>query len=459
MRNVPEAPSIAIIGGGYSGVALAANLLRRARAPLSVQLVEKTGHYGVGPAYATSRAEHVLNVPASNMHAFPDSPEHFLDWARKRVPGIEPGNYLPRSLYRDYLAEILSEAEAQSSGKACLTKIPREAREVMRASRGFRILFADGSALASDAVVLAPGNLPPPHPEGMDATALTSERYLANPWILPEIDAKESLLILGSGLTMVDVALTLHARGHRGNVLAISRHGRIPQFHRAHRPRPVELDLARMSRGPLEALRELRAKAALAEHDGFDWRTVVDPIRPLSRQLWMAWPQNERRRFLRHLRPFFEIHRRRMPESVNTIVAGMIREGRIRVRAARLVSARVEGDGFVARLLPRAGERTEQLRVDRILNCMGTGTDYGSCAPIDTLIRSGEAARDELGLGILATTEGALLRTDGEVSPGLWTLGPPRRAGEWETIAVPEIRVQAHELAHALLNRFEGEQS
>ncbi len=233
---MPPPPTIAVIGGGFSGSAVAINLLRRAR-PVRVVLVNRYGPIGRGVAYGTRLEAHVLNVPAGGMSVLEDDPTHFLRWARGRDPAIEAGTFVSRRLYGEYLAQSLDEAARGATAEAALERVVGEVRELALPAdgTGTRLAFADGSRREADHVVLALGNYSPNDPPAEGADFYRSERYVRDPWVrgsLETIRAGESVLLLGTGLTMLDIALDLAGRNVAIPIRAVSRHGLLPMPHR-----------------------------------------------------------------------------------------------------------------------------------------------------------------------------------------------------------------------------------
>ena len=71
---------ITIIGAGFSGGALATELMRHASADTEIRLVGVADSFGRGVAYGESRAEHLLNVRAGELGADPDDVGGFARW-------------------------------------------------------------------------------------------------------------------------------------------------------------------------------------------------------------------------------------------------------------------------------------------------------------------------------------------------------------------------------------------
>jgi uncharacterized NAD(P)/FAD-binding protein YdhS len=411
-------------------------------------------------AYGTTVRTHLLNVPAGRMSGLADQPSHFLDWALARrealldppwVPDVGPSAFLPRRAYGAYLADLLEEAARAAGPGVGLERVEGEAVDIRRTAGGYRIDLGPRGALEAGTVVLALGNFPPGDPVLSDARGLRSPRYLANPWAagLPgPVLRTDACLLLGSGLTMADWAVSLAEAGYRGRIVVLSRRGLWPQVHEAS-PAPCVLpgpgERPRTVRGWLRWLRG-------AADEGGGWRAAVDALRPETPALWSALGETEQRRFLRHARPYWDCHRHRLPPGVAATLETLRASGQLVPRAGRLLACREAPDGLDITLQPRSGGAPEALRVGAIVNCMGSESDYRRLdSPlVRRLLERGLARTDAHGLGLATTGEGRLLGLDGPQS-SLFTLGPPRKGQAWETTAVPEIRVQAAALAALLL--------
>jgi uncharacterized NAD(P)/FAD-binding protein YdhS len=448
----PPGVDLALIGAGASGTLLAAELLRTARAPLRVLLLEGTGSFGRGPAYTTRELQHLLNVPAGRMSARPEDPEHFLRWLQAQDPGVKATDFVPRAHYAHYLDAVLGEARALASPGVTLLQRHAEVRGLTWVDDGVRLHLSDGDPVLARRAVLALGNSPPAALAVPDGGLYTSARYVALPWEnggLEAVDARESVLLLGSGLTAVDVVLSLQARGHQGPVHALSRHGLLPQVHRPGIAPHAFAPRATTARG---LLHELRAEVARVEATGGDWRSVVDALRPHTVSVWRALPEPEKRRFLRHLRSHWEVHRHRMAPQVGAAIADLLAGGQLRIHAAHVQSFALGEDGVRVTLRRRGEQGVQHLHVHRVLNCTGPASPLAQ--PADTLVggllADGLARPDPLRLG-LETRDGALVDAQGHASSRLFAIGGIRRPELWESTAIPEIRTQAQALAQQLL--------
>jgi uncharacterized NAD(P)/FAD-binding protein YdhS len=313
--------------------------------------------------------------------------------------------------------------------------------------------------LTADRVVLAIGNFPPATP-AVDGLDPTDPRYAADPWAESALhmDPDEPVLLVGTGLTMLDIALALRERGHRARIHAVSRHGLLPQPHRSaavappHYPRPVGLD--DWPRSAVGLLRGLRAEVARATDDGVDWREVHTSLRADTPALWRSLEMAERERFLRHLRPYWETHRHRSSPQTAAAIDELVTSGSLLVTAGRL--ARVDGSGkrIAVRVLPRGGTEPITLDVGRMVNCTGPDTDLTRVAEplVQQLLGSGLVTPDALGLGLQTTERGELIAADGMADGRLFLVGPLRKGLLWENTAVPELRVEAARMASHLMS-------
>lgn len=426
---------------------LAAHLLRDPRPGLSVTLVEQHDDLGAGIAYATKDPDHLLNVRASNMSAFSDEPEHFSRWLREHAAwtgtGVPDGAaFAPRRLYRDYLSGLLAPHFAEGR----LAIVRARAVAISAAGPAVTVRFADGGSLSGDRAVLATGN---------EAPSLPPARWRHDGWTspaVPDLAAEAPVVIVGTGLTMVDRVLTLLHGGHRGPITAVSPRGLMPQEHRL--TAALRLDAADVPFGaPLrQTMRWLRRQVGETEAEGGDWRSVIDALRPHTQRLWQALPRAEKARFLRHARPWWDQHRHRIaPDAAERLRAAGER-GQLRIVAAR-VKGYEERDGGVDVLVTRRGStEPRRLFAMAVFECRGRADDVERTENplLRALLATGQARPDPLRLGLDVSPELALIGRDGRPSETLHAIGPVTSGVFWEVTAVPDIRVQAAELARKL---------
>jgi uncharacterized NAD(P)/FAD-binding protein YdhS len=443
-----QAATIAIIGGGASGLIAAIQLIQRARYATKIVFIEPRAKLGSGIAYSTEFDSHLLNVPAGNMSALPDDPDHFLRWMRTNVArNFGRHSFARRSLYGSYLGETLAEACFLAKQPISLDHYRSLATRVEIHRCGARVSMENDLRISADRVILALGHPPQenPLPDGSNAETVSAWSRSA----VEALDPEASVLLAGSGLTAVDVALALDERGHRGTIHVISRHGKWPLVHSASTA-PIRSGPPRSAATARSILRAIRKQVASAG----GWHAAVDSLRPHTNALWMRASQRERRRFLRHLRFYWQIHRHRMPPEVAAKIDSMRWSGRLLLHSGRIVEARIENDSRLRVRVALLGGRDDlSVAVARIINCTGpTPNLRNSSHPlIHDLLESGAARTDPLQLGLLTDNDGALIGRDGSASNVVFTLGPMRRGTLLETTAIPEIRQQAANLARRLL--------
>jgi uncharacterized NAD(P)/FAD-binding protein YdhS len=448
----PVTPQIAIVGAGFTGTLLAVHLLREAKAPLTVHLIEQYGWFGRGVAYSTGNPSHLLNIRVANMSALPDDPADFLLWLWRfdyHVDGlpVPPSGhaFVPRGVYGTYLEDTLIAACKAAAPQVECQMRAVEAIGVRRGDDRHLLTFRGDAPAAFDRVVLCIGNLPPTLP--CDAVGqLDHPRYIADPWHEPElaeIPVEAPVAIIGTGLTAVDVVLSLLDQGHRGPITALSRRGLIPQRHteiRAYRDFMADEPAPESLRG---LFARLRTEIRTAEANGFDWRSVIDAFRPHTERCWRALPEAERRRFLRHVRPYWDVHRHRMAPQAAERLWDAFRRGQLVRRKGRLMAIAEDGPDLVLSYRSRDG-RMHNLHAAHVINSSGPQFDVNRLDHplVASVLQQGLARPDPLGLGLEVTSDFRLVGRDGASSPGLLALGPIALGGCWESTAVPELRSQ-----------------
>lgn len=456
----PSVRTIAIVGGGFSGTVLATYLLRLSYwKPLRVLVVDRTGRIGRGAAYADSGYPYVLNVPAGRMSGSSRDPLDFLKFARHRQPGATSDDFLPRSMFGEYLESLLQEAERTCPPHVRLERLQGDVQSLERVGGiGLRLHLADGRTISADDVVLALGNPPPAPLAGADALA-GSERYIENTWAAPPACRPgETVLVIGTGLTMADAVLAGNDAGEdQVTFHAISRHGLIPpsqtsfRFHeaRCEADSGVLLRAASSARTLMRAVRELSDGL---EHRGGDWREAITFVRNMAPTLWQRLPTRERRRFLRHARTYWDIHRHRLPQETLAALEQLRLREKLHVHAGRITGFTLVGQQIHVEWCPRGSSQMRTLLVDRVINC--TGPDYNPRRTRDPLLKSllaqGMVTADSLGLGLRTSLNGALIDARGRIASDLYYIGPMLRADHWECTAAQELRVHAERLAHHL---------
>jgi uncharacterized NAD(P)/FAD-binding protein YdhS len=428
---------VAVVGGGFSGTMAAAQLSARG---LSVALVEGGGREGRGIAYSTREAVHLLNVPAAKMSAWPSAPDDFV------AAGHDAAAFVPRRAFGAYLGAILDAALADG-----VRLVTAPAVAAVRDGEGWHLALGDGQSVAARALVLAQGNQPP---EPMRVGAgVDPALFINNPWgddaraaVARLVARGGDALILGTGLTMVDMVLSLDAAGHQGRIVALSRRGQIPRAHAPHDPMAVAFDA--VPQGNVLALsRWLRGR-------GGNWRGAVDALRPHAQALWRGLDAAEQGRFLRHARPYWDVHRHRIAPQVAGQLKDLIAAGRLAVVAGRISALRGEGDGVVVEYRRRGVDAVRHDGFGAVFNCTGPLGAMGRTRDplLRQLIGDGLVAVDRLGIG---------LKVDAAARAGerAWALGPLTKGEFWEIVAVPDIRGQVAAVADDIARELEHGQS
>lgn len=398
---------------------------------IPVVLVDGSGRLGRGVAYSTREPVHLLNVASGKMSAWPDRPHHFASWC-----GDEEGaRFAERRAFGRYLGEQLAAARGVEA-------IDAMAIDAHRKGAGWEVMLSNGQTVTASALILAQGNQPPtPFP---GSAGLPPELFVNNPWSedahagVDRAAAEGSdVLILGTGLTMVDTVLSLVAAGHEGRITALSRRGLIPRAHIDPPAAPSPVDLDRVPMGNILSLwRWLRRRSIEV---GF--RAAVDALRPHSHAIWQRLDAREQSRFMRHARPWWDVHRHRIAPQVAEQLRGLIAAGRLEIVAGRV--GRMEAiNGKLRVAIARRDGRDAVREVGVAFNCTGPLSDIRRTA--DPLLRSlldqGAVRTDDFAMGLAVDDRS-------RAGDQLWALGPLTKGRYWEIVAVPDIRHQAEAVA------------
>jgi uncharacterized NAD(P)/FAD-binding protein YdhS len=444
-------PTIAIIGGGAGGSLAAIHLLDRSERECRVVIVEPRERLGAGVAYSTAHPMHLLNTPAGEMSLFSNRPDDVVEWGRSRNLSLAHSDFLPRSLYGDYVAARLEQAQRSAEGRARLEWV-REEVTALAGSRDEKLVLglSGGGHLVVDAVVLAVGAPEPAPPPEIASSAIgRSQQFINDPWAAGALDSVPEdgdVLLLGSGLTMVDVAATL-SEGRHGVIHARSRHGVLPLVHVGGQTSPPVVLDSPPSETALGLTRWVRASCAAATAAGTDWREIVREVRNQTASLWPALPIHEQRRFLRHAYRYWDIHRHRMAAPAGALMNELQAAGRLTVAAGNVSRVHPEQGDIGVKLV--AGRRpAEQLRVAAIVNCTGPSGDVSRGTPLlRHLLERGVIRPHPIGIGIAVIAPGNPVAADGSVNARIHTIGFLRRGSLLESTAIPELRHQAEDIA------------
>jgi uncharacterized NAD(P)/FAD-binding protein YdhS len=394
---------VVVVGGGAAAVIAVLHLFRRATptAPIDVHLVERSPTIGPGLAYRTDHARHTVNNFAERLSAVDGDPGHLIRWCAARGMDLGARSFPTRKIYGQYLSSVL-EAVTVPDGSS-LRRACDEVVDVLRTDQGWQAVLASGTVLAADKVVLALGN-PPPHAQPHLEEAL-GERFVVDPWTArsspgwrPALSGVRRVLLLGTGLTMLDMAIELEHLLPRAEMVAASRRGRLPAAH------------------------------VVEPTDGTDWRDAVDGVRGFANQLWGGLAAEDQARFASTYAHEWDLHRHRMSPAMSHHLARLRDEGTLVVRT-------------VSEVAPE--------EFDLVLNCTGPRPvpTRGWNVLVDALLERGLVRSHRLGLGVDLVAPGHPVSQDDEVLSDLFWLGAARKGLEWEVGAIPDLRGQAVALA------------
>ncbi len=449
------AQHIVIIGGGFSGTALAWNLLRHGPEDWHITLVEPRAQLAQGVAYGTNDPAHRINVPASRMQLTAAEEGEFDRWYRASplikedaaATASDGSVYPQRGAFARYVQEKLAQAQRQNASR--LTHIQDHAVDW----RNGYIMTAHGQHLQADRVVLAISH---PAPGTADNTLQRHKKVITNPWrsgALEMIAPDARIAILGTGLTMADLVATLHRRGHRGHISAFSRRGLLPRSNLSTQTPEYVPEPHAPLRSVRAWLRYIRQEIRRAAQQGSPWQLVLDDIRKRGQTLWQQLSLNEQRRFLRHLRPWWDVHRYRIAPQVAEVLTRWQHSGQLAVAAARLQAIRETDNGLTLTLALRHGA-TQTLNVDWLI--LATGPDHGALIQSDRLLTQlagqGYLHADALGLGIAVDAQSHALDANGQTVPWLYVVGPAARGRFGELMGLPQVAEHAETLAQTLIH-------
>lgn len=451
---------VLIIGGGLSGAILAAQLLRQpGRRRLLV--IEPRNELGRGEAYSAIQLGHTLNGNAARMSVDPDNADDLTQWleqhiaaggwpesAEQDVPIAEL--FPPRGLFGCYARQRLAEAQADQQGSR-VEHVQAEAVDLQVDARGVSVTLADGRVLRGTRAVLATGMYAAARTARIDDDGFNAASV--DPWdvaAMGKLDPQGRVLIIGSGLTMVDAVVSLEQAGHRGPIDVFSRHGLLPQVRRQPPEWKDFLAADPDLRSPLQLLRALRAECRQAQRLGVDWQAPLDTVRVHIARLWSQASERERRQFVRHVRPWWESHHHRSPPQGAALLARLVDEGRLRIHAASLQGL-VSAAGALPIIAVRFRGQSNITEVTGAALINSTGIEY-DWRRVDRplprqLLRRRLIQAGPLALGIASDPGGAVQHADGHFSERLFAMGPPLRGMWWESTAVTDVALQAKALA------------
>lgn len=438
---------VVVVGAGAAGTLVAAHLVTALSSRFRIELVDPAPTTGRGQAYATADERHLLNVPASGMSALPRDPDHFLRWLRRHHdPRFQPHDFAPRAVFGRYVESLLT-AATEFPGNARLVRRHAEVVDVTGSGDGFAVELSDGETVGARAVVLATGSRPG---TGWAPAGLAADpRLVADPWT-QGIPAVGDVLMLGSGLTMVDLAISADRPDRTIHV--VSRTDAVPRPHVLPTTPPVPPPPG-ITRAPdLDTLRTtVAAHVAQTVTATGDWRAAIDGLRPVTAQLWRGLSEADKRRFIAEDARSWDVHRHRMAPATARRLEAIAAEGRLQRHRGTIAS--VVADPSALRVTLDDGTI---LRVAAVANCTGPVGAIAADPLLTRLARTGLVRPGPAGLGIDTADDGRVLGTLPDTLP-LLAVGSLRRGNLWESTAMPEIREQAYDVARIVGRSLHGE--
>ncbi|MBO9096822.1 MULTISPECIES: FAD/NAD(P)-binding protein [unclassified Rhizobium] len=443
---------VAVVGSGFSAIAVTINLLRLLPSSARIAVVGDDPGFGRGTAYRTEFYLHRLNVPAGRMSVFPDEPDDFVAWLRAENRLVDTHDFASRGDYGRYLRDRLAALLRDRPNRAGVDFIKAKARACVECATSGVIFHLDNQTemTARNVVLcLGVGNAELPLGSGsLDAAA--KPRIVRNPWRLgwlSKVAPSDEICILGSGLTMIDQVLALRAHGHRGPIHLLSRRGLLPHSHRAGHHSPAKPDLPTDTMAMSAVLHALRRQV----RGGTDWRDVMDGLRSQTQSLWQRLDKDQRARFLRHALAWWNIHRHRIAPAVFSEFDGLVKDGTVTAHAGFLQAIRQSEVGLDIHYRPRGRQEEACLRADWVVNCTGMERAGVAHSPLlREMLEKGMIAADELGLGIVVDRHSRVLDAGGRQQDGLFAIGALTAGQFWEITAVPDIRMQALDVARSI---------
>lgn len=449
VRRQPQRPVIAIVGGGVSGAATAFHLaLANAASTPEIIVFEPRECLGKGLAYDTDEPAHRINVPAARMSLLTDEPDHFLRWIAAHSATADDDDALRpdgalfprRSVFGDYVDAMLQPLVASGAVQHRRSTVAR----VLRDGARWSIIDGDGAQTTADIVVIATSHPLPVAPGQLQAPLKNHPRFVPDPTspdALAAIRPSDRVLVVGNGLTSADVIAALALKGHKGPITAISRRGLRSRGHApvAQDPSGDFLTVPALTARAL--LKNVRMAIRQAAKDGGTWHGVIDQVRAQGQALWQVLPLVERQRIVRHLRPFWDVHRFRVAPQVEAALDTAIAEGRLEILAGSVAASRIEAEAIHCTLRLRRCPGTVEKTYDAVV--VTTGPGHGGILAsqpfLTELSQNGYLELDPTGLGLACTRNSEAIGPVAGVTPSLLIAGPLARGTFGELMGLPQV--------------------
>jgi uncharacterized NAD(P)/FAD-binding protein YdhS len=447
---------VLIIGGGFSGMMIAINLIMNEDDAL-ITIINDTYEPPLGAAYSTKNNVHLLNVPAGKMSAFANKPSDFIDWLKSKkeyrhllTDSIE-NEFVSRTIYGAYLTDIFENYKSHPK----INWINGTANDINITSEGYDIILKNNERYSGNILILASGNMLPSNPPIKNETFYYSKNYFRNPWndsFLNTISRNKPILIIGTGLTMIDCLLSLKSIQFKEKIYAISPRGYIPKSHTK-----VELypDFYSEIKGHtlLTIFKTVRKHIKIAEEKNIPWQSVIDSLRPYVQDIWKSFADKEKLQFISHVRHIWGVARHRLPQHIHSEIEQLIKTGQLEIIGGRINNIIETNDNELnVEILLRKQKNNKTIKASCAINCTGPQTNYNEIENelYQNLIRKKIILPDTNRLGIKATTNYEVLKSENTAYKNMYAIGSLLRGVLWETTAIPELKQQAYDIAQQI---------
>ncbi len=447
-----DIPCIVIVGAGASGTLTTIQLMRHLKVKTTIVLIDKAERtFFRGVAYSSQLEYEPLNVHADKMSAWTNQPDDFYEWLIvNRDASVKPDSFVSRRWFGDYLEQTFYR-QTELSKHVTVVKMMDEVVSLEKSIHDdyYNVSLGSGKKINAHAIVLATGNEAPQSFFTEEQTKVLGNAYHANPWNTQpqKIHKNDTVLVLGTGLTMVDIVLSLRERHHSGPIFCFSRNGFLPLPHAADSQ--ITVPVPKKNITLKDCFFYLREQAAEADANKLPWQSVLDTFRPFTVSAWRSFSLKEKAFFLKKLKPLWDIHRHRIPQKSNQLLQELIDKGQLKIISGSFTDIQKKDDHFEFHYKEKNSGKPRHISVHHIINCTGPAADYLKCSNklIHQMLRDGYAVQDDLKLGIETGEQGEIINAHHEPLSGCYAVGPLRRACEWETTAIREVRAQAESIA------------
>lgn len=458
-------PVIAIVGGGFCGTSLAINFSRHVNKPLRVLVFNCHYPTANGIAYSTDNMIHLLNVPAGRMSLFTDEPDHFIKWVLSKPEYAQwhtndiAKKFLPRKIYGMYVKTTFQDVNKSPNPLLQITVIENEVTDINVADKKIELVLKDKLTYTADKVVLATGNHPPDDIRITNKDFYQSEKYFGNPWLKNSVENfnnTKDIFIIGTSLTMVDTVLSLQDGGFKGKIYALSKRGMLPLPYCYYDPYLAILEDIQPGLNIQELLSVYKKHLKIVLEKGLHVDDLTAALRPHTQRIWQELSLADKKKFITHLGHYWAVSRHRLPHEIFSFIEKMIADNKLEIISGRLSDIKQQNDEVEVSFLCKKSRSQKKLSVQRVINCTGPKSDIRriDSSLIQNLLKKNYVIPDELALGMHAKPEGNLINNNGEASDKLYTMGTNLRGVLWESTAVPELRMQAQQLALKLLSEI-----